>query len=399
MPKRINKAVVISDLHLGKENSILNPTFFSWTYMKELVRQMSSVGVIDELILLGDFVDFSLTTLREAYKNAQEFFNIIGKLENIKEIIYIPGNHDHHLWIELVETKDIIEKISKGYIPAHIDTYVENMVDRTFGNNGESIFLHSLLPLRKDGTKIQLKVKYPHHSRAFGDKKRQYLFTHGHYLEDMFKATNLLLEPSSLAELESFNCLWLEGFWYHMGQSGRFAEFISQVLEELRNGTSKTASSIIVKTLNILEKKYRIFWLKIPLFKKLIIWSIGKKLKNFNAKKRAHLAGSPFDEKQRLRIKDYIEKFILNRYTPKQGRKQIPTPFTFVYGHTHRHFDGESVWINGMRYDVVNTGGWFAREAQDNAGMLIIDEKGHRWQNFFENSSCKLDDCCEKRRI
>ena len=324
MPKIIKKAVAMSDLHLGQEESILNPVFFPRSNLKGLAGQINSLGKIDELIILGDFMDFSLATLREAYKNARDFFSIVGKLDNIDEIVYIPGNHDHHLWLELVEAEEVIDKVRQGRVPAEIDNYVENLVDRSFGGGHKELFLCSLLPLRNDGTKVKLKVKYPHHLRSFGEGKRSYLFTHGHYLEDVFKPVNLLIEPGFLAELEAFNCLWLEGLWYHMGQSGRFGQLIEKVFEDLREGKIETPSSLIAKAVSLVETKYKIFWLKVPLIKKLTNWYVRGRLRAFGLKKRADLAGSPIDEEQKLKIQDYIEKFVLSRYNPAQNRKQIP---------------------------------------------------------------------------
>jgi len=383
VPKIIKKAVAISDLHLGQKESILNPRFFPRSNLEKLAEQIDSLGKVDELIIVGDFMDFSLTSLREAYQNARDFFGIIGKLHSVEEIVYLPGNHDHHLWLELVENEEVIEKVKQGHIPLPMDQYVDRLVDRSFGDKSNEIFLDSLLPQRNDGTKMKLKVKYPHHFRSFGKEKRYYLFTHGHYLEDLFKPVDVLLEPGFLAELEAFNCLWLEGLWYHMGQSGRFGQLIESIFNDLIKGKTEIASSLIANIVNLIEKKYQVFWLKIPFVKKLANGYLRKKLKAIGLKKRADLAGSPIDNKQKLRIQGYIEKFVLNRYHPIQNRKQIPTPFTFVYGHTHRYFEGETLSINGQTYDLVNTGGWLEGETKDNAGMLVIEKEEHSWISFF----------------
>jgi len=135
--------------------------------LEKLAEQIDSLGKIDELIIVGDFMDFSLTSLRGAYQNARDFFGIIGKLHSVEEILYLPGNHDHHLWLELVETEEVIEKIKQGHIPLPMDQYVDKLVDRSFGDKSKEIFLNSLLPERNDGTKMRLKVKYPHrHQRT-----------------------------------------------------------------------------------------------------------------------------------------------------------------------------------------------------------------------------------------
>ena len=60
--KKIERAVIMSDLHLGVESSL----FFHEDkqrfkkVMDWLVLQLKELGKIDELVLLGDFLDLSL---------------------------------------------------------------------------------------------------------------------------------------------------------------------------------------------------------------------------------------------------------------------------------------------------------------------------------------------------
>lgn len=114
--KEIERAVVIPDLHLGVDDSL----FFNGekqrfkNVMSWLVSNLRNSGKIDELILLGDFLDLSLAPLDVLYKNVRDVFTGLSQLDNIKSIYFFPGNHDHHFWTELVEQNVVIERIKSN---------------------------------------------------------------------------------------------------------------------------------------------------------------------------------------------------------------------------------------------------------------------------------------------
>ena len=107
----------------------------------------------------------------------------------------------------------------------------------------------------------------------------------------------------------------------------------------------------------------------------------------------------PIDEKLKKIIADYIENYIVERY--RKGKAEdyhfpsdsdIPTPFTFIFGHTHRPVRGEAVkdaevHVQGKTYPLVNTGGWLRTDGTkaengENAGVLVVDKEGARWETL-----------------
>ena len=95
---RIRSAIVLSDLHLGREMSYL--------YTKDerfkknslaLQGLLSELGPQDEVILLGDFLELAIGSLDEVYQDAREFFSLLAETGPYERIVFIPGNHDHHL--------------------------------------------------------------------------------------------------------------------------------------------------------------------------------------------------------------------------------------------------------------------------------------------------------------
>jgi len=96
-------------------------------------------------------------------------------------------------------------------------------------------------------------------------------------------------------------------------------------------------------------------------------------------------------------IVDYIKTYIVQRY--RKGKSEeyflpcdedIPTPFTFVFGHTHRPLRGKDLWetrviIQGKEYPLANTGGWLRTDGKgngENAGVLVINKNGILWETL-----------------
>ncbi len=119
------KYVCLSDLHLGQDAGLftemnalgggtnpLVPGEVMLTFCGALrsVLENDRDGAHDRptIILNGDIVELALTTTNVAAMVFQRFFELImpddGK-HLFDKIIYIPGNHDHHLWETARETQ------------------------------------------------------------------------------------------------------------------------------------------------------------------------------------------------------------------------------------------------------------------------------------------------------
>jgi len=59
------------------------------------------------LILVGDILELSEADEDETYSNAKAFLIPLIERVNLGRIVYIPGNHDHHLWVELLAAERI----------------------------------------------------------------------------------------------------------------------------------------------------------------------------------------------------------------------------------------------------------------------------------------------------
>ena len=87
------RTLVVSDLHLGAPSG------------RDVLRQpqargrlLAELGQVDRLVLLGDVVELRQIPWRDALSAARPVLNEIAHaLGPGKEVVLVPGNHDHHL--------------------------------------------------------------------------------------------------------------------------------------------------------------------------------------------------------------------------------------------------------------------------------------------------------------
>ncbi|MFZ0391350.1 MAG: hypothetical protein WAN36_12905, partial [Calditrichia bacterium] len=311
----------------------------------------------------------------------------------------IPGNHDHHFWQDLAEQVAVNGQIKKGGLPPGCNEFPFHFVDRRFSSGDQDLAPEILLSYfwPEDSNPPEFVVKYPHHLLQVeqGGELKNYLVTHGHFLEELFHPVNYIIEPAHLEELESFNCFWLESFDYHLGQSGRLAGRVRDFVSAYEKGGSiarKKVNQVLSSAADNIARQLKLNWWKKLLMK--IVLKIA--LKTLPFKKHGQLFRVAINPKLMENIRFYIEKYVLPRY--REGRAaelalpvdaDIPVPFTFVFGHTHRPvWDKDQpatfIYINQDRYYLLNSGGWLRTDGTgkadgENAGMLKIDENGASW--------------------
>jgi Calcineurin-like phosphoesterase superfamily domain len=149
------RTAIVSDLHLGSTTGedILRDAGIRRTLLEE-------IAAADRLILLGDVLELREQPLAPALEGARPFFEDLGEAFAGREIVYVPGNHDHRL--------------------------AEPMLER-LGLSGEPLGLeHRAEPAGEAGARIAtwlggataLQIAYP------GVWARDDVYaTHGHYMD------------------------------------------------------------------------------------------------------------------------------------------------------------------------------------------------------------------------
>lgn len=185
-------------------------------------------------------------------------------------------------------------------------------------------------------------------------------------------------------------------FDYHIGHAGRLSERARRLEQAYQKG-EKEAKKTIVETLDLvcdnLSQTLKLKWWHSFLIKHGLRFVV----KRIPIRDNSKLFRNPIDEKLKESIVEYIKTYLVQRYIRGKRREygipsnnDIPTPFTFVFGHTHRPVkdndpEKNKVMVLGKEYPLANTGGWLRTDGKghgDNAGVLVIDESGVRWESL-----------------
>jgi predicted phosphodiesterase len=161
------RALVISDTHFG-----------AWTgdallrLEEHRARLAPHLADVDEVVILGDLFDFLFGSVRDAFAAADGLFDLLRERLQGKRLVFLAGNHDHHLVTR--EAEDLLEQeIVTGGRP---------------GDGGGEVhdrqYFRRFLERRLDG--VEVEIRYPAYS--FGGV----LLTHGHYLDPHARSAGTL---------------------------------------------------------------------------------------------------------------------------------------------------------------------------------------------------------------
>ena len=92
------RTAIVSDLHLG--NSFGEDLLRDASIRRALLDE---IGSADRLVLLGDILELRELPLPEVLDAARPFFEEVGEAMEGREIVVVPGNHDHRLAEPLLE--------------------------------------------------------------------------------------------------------------------------------------------------------------------------------------------------------------------------------------------------------------------------------------------------------
>ncbi|WP_449241606.1 metallophosphoesterase [Desulfoscipio gibsoniae] len=350
--------VAISDLHLGEESSSVNPLLREVvpailkdrpefqkpplnttpvrlnTLLHKIAREH---GGISDLVLVGDVIDLSLASYTSCVIQAREFFRqlLAGVLPGA--LVWVPGNHDHHIWVQVCEEEYIAAPLREGNLPEEFpgisgpgrDTGALNRCNRG------ARFLLGLLPAH---VWERFWLAYPNYVTTCG--RENLLFHHGHFFDraQSWIGTSLI-EAQSLSELEILNSAYLDYISYGCGQSGRLSGQIENIYEEIRWVTEKFGM-----VLDIITMKRFFKWL-------LGLWG------------RENDRGNELGPKMAERIGRYLQYI---EQEEKTAPFTYPLDFSLIFGHTHRPLAGAAVG----KHPVYNTGGWTVDERWPGADKL-----------------------------
>jgi len=319
--KKIIKALALSDLHLGELETLLYNSKDEFNLVDIAIDKISELSQgdevfdsgVEELILIGDILELSEADEDEAYSNAKAFLVPLIKRINPDKIVYIPGNHDHHLWVELLKAEYSVSKYKKCVPKIRTNSSITK----------KEIFIKNCLANSYPVTKVD--IRYPNY--LLETEKAYYLFDHGHLFSTF--VYGFTKNAKDLADAEEKSYRWMELLWYRKKKK-------------------------FLKRLFLIRE---IFWdylrrlkLEIPYYLKL------RKSKTSSRGTRFREDCKPLlDDDLREKILWYLEKIC-------GISSKVEKDFHFIFGHTHNGGrllrDDRKVRLNGRFITLWNTGGW-----------------------------------------
>ena len=284
------KYVCMSDMHMGEEDSLLtalengevdcrNPS----PVMVELVKCLRYLLSVNEgqgdikptLIANGDILEMALCDIHQSATVFDRFLDLVMPEGNeiFNKIVYIPGNHDQHIW-EMARATQYSEYLrsspdqdqeppnfmfeppwhktgifleephgDRNYIPSSY--FLDVVVGRY--KKDEKTQGEKTRREKKHGSSFNIWVAYPNFGFLSPDGKKCILIHHGHFAEPIYRLmsrlNNFLNEvddkmPTNMDDLQRENFAWIEFFWSMLGRSGRVGETVESLWEQLSDENS-----------------------------------------------------------------------------------------------------------------------------------------------------------------
>jgi len=305
--------VCLSDLHLGDKNSILNQNkgdrFEESDVMKNLARCLEGLlinkdsGKVKQprpiLIMNGDIMDLALGNVEDSSMMFERFMNLAmsNRRELFDRVIFIPGNHDHHIWETARETQyeNYILRKNLPVLPAPwhrtgmvldqeptYSSFLTSLIKRhtimrVGGNHNYHTLRGTHAPFHRTGLKspmeprttksenqssiklenkqryntvrrehlfrtgLKIQVSYPNLAIPSEDNTRCAIIHHGHFTESpyylMSQLNNLITGefPDNIDALEKENFAWIDFLWSVLGRSGAPGGTVGNIYKYIKN--------------------------------------------------------------------------------------------------------------------------------------------------------------------
>ena len=359
---------ILSDLHLGAAHGddLLRYPFFC-----DLLREQ--LDGIDHVVLLGDILDLRFQQLEEALITATPFLAMLGDVLREAEhprVTYIPGNHDHHYAVRLIETEQ----------------------ERAIEAGGSYTFQQVIAPpdffLSRQLAHIigyPIAIRFAYFFDMLDSSEGPILLTHGHYLDlhlGAAPARLLSLVQAAITaagqQVEELSPDLYEAILrpqyevlHWIGQSPGGGQIQSRIYERLRGGAPPSTR---------LSQLRRAALRRAASVGSRVGVALAETLANRLIKGGISLTSLAREAQAEETIHAFnLSLAVLEPYLPT-GMRYV------VFGHTHRPgpleddlLDRWTVQVHGQDTIVMNAGSWL----YDSGKARRIDYRPQRWPGTF----------------
>lgn len=392
--------VVLSDLHMGARDSLLThvhadgiiaegPSEVLAAFARGL-RETLGDRPKPKLVLLGDALDLGLSPFGDVSKSFLQLLDAFYPADGgdlfEREIVYVAGNHDHHLW-RMAQDHGFVRALQAGEIPGDIET-----ITPIFGRPTHRCrLMESLLAHRPHLSDAAVRIAYPNWGLSDTATGKAVVMHHGHYLDGMYRALSSVrafvgegaARPATMRQLEQENGPWIDFLWSDLGSAGDIGDEAGSLYETMLSaGASHDfAESIARRITGGLRKKLGINP-NMPLKYGVTIDNLIRAAVDLTAGRGAERQRDGYGHVMGAAQVDDLAWYIGTPLAAQMAEQMpdFPSELSFIFGHTHKPFQDElQVDGFGVPVGVFNTGGWVLDEptlmpVQGCAAMLVSEE-------------------------
>ena len=392
--------VCLSDLHFGADNSVLTAikpgsietdpsrpsevlSHFVFCLRELLARNESAEK--PTLILNGDILEMALTDVNKAAMVFERFIELVfppdGEPLFNKDILYIPGNHDHHIWESARETEYL--RYLGGLQPGDAIDAPTHTTPMFSSNLVREPFLTSLLQVYPQLQDITINIAYPNYALLSNDGQKCVIVSHGHYVESIYSLMTTLntmifpdrIRPTNIEELEAENFAWIDFLWSTLGRSGDVGQHMGLLYAKMQDNqqvsklTTNFIESLIAHTSQFrpLERveAQQLEW---------VLHALLNKMRPLEKQRVDQILSA--DALHGLQW--FVQEVLLEQLL-RENAGTIPQDISFLFGHTHKPFQQEMSFTGyPTPLKVYNNGGWVVDTVKisplHGAAVLLIDE-------------------------
>ncbi len=396
--------VCVSDLHFGAENSILtkltegeltadvvhpSPVLSGlMACLTELVAANEDASRKPTLILCGDILELALTTDDLALMVFERFLDLAfppagaGLFDDT--ILFVPGNHDHHLWegarerqyAQYLTTVPAGERINPPW-------HTTRLLAESDPQPVESELLTTVIRRHPQCQGVTVRAVYPNLGLVTPDGNRAVVFHHGHFVESIYRLMSSMKDlifpgrpqPQNVWDWEAENFAWIDFFWSTLGRSGDVGADVGLIYDMLQSPkdiqhlADNMASGIAARSGGPAWRRGAERWV----LRRGLSTVAGRV-----AASERRTPAQPLKSSSETGLRQYLEGPVRSQLAGETNGA-LPPDVTFVFGHTHKPFAG-SRQVDGYARPVTvfNTGGWVVdtvvTEPLQGASVILVDE-------------------------
>jgi hypothetical protein len=397
--------VCLSDMHLGEEDSLLTNLLPASTEtdplkpspvlerLTECLRELIAKPQLPRkptLVLNGDIFEFALATDEQAAMAFERFIDLVMPANDplFEKIIYVPGNHDHHLWESARETQYVDYLASDACAPGKklpAPWHATNIFVENDPRPVTAYFPTRLVRRYPHLKEFTITAAYPNFGLLSQDKKRCILFHHGHFTETIYLLMsylkNMIFPDQPLPEIswdvETENYAWIDFLWSALGRSGKAGRDVELIYDKLND--PEAFKKLLYNLADGLARKYDLPGWGDKMESAILKAVFGIAVDQLMGRER-RVPEKLLSDDGEEGLRWYLNTPLCNQILTELDTQIMLPDVTFVFGHTHKPFQTDMNFKNYPGWvNVYNSGGWVVDTIEPQplhgGAVILIDEE------------------------